>query len=161
MKKIDSDGLLLCDIQSRTFEISREYSLTSSEIFIRRFMNSNIVKYFDSLDILQTNLQPKNIIDCITEQYGSSKYGKIKYEINELHWIGYIYRYFCYTHDISSKRAYKIIKPKELRDVYLPYHSLDPKVAIERILEAKHVVIHDIHDINYQFEVYKRVRNEK
>ena len=32
-----------------------------------------------------------------------------------------------------------IIKPKELRSLYYPYHSLDPAQAIEKILEARGV----------------------
>ena len=32
-----------------------------------------------------------------------------------------------------------IIKPKELRSLYYPYHSLDLAQAIERILEARGV----------------------
>ena len=44
MKKIDKDGLILCDIQAKAFEISITAMNTSSEIFVRRFMNSKIAK---------------------------------------------------------------------------------------------------------------------
>ena len=40
MEKIDHDGLLLCEIQAKTFELSVSVTETSSEIFVRRFMNS-------------------------------------------------------------------------------------------------------------------------
>ena len=33
---------------------------------------------------------------------------------------------------------------KELRDLYYPYHSLDPSQAIERILEAKGKLENDL-----------------
>ena len=66
-------------------------------------------------------------------------YGKEKYSEAELYWIGYIYRYWSYTYQKTSKQIYKFIKPKELRSLYYPYHSLDPAQAIERILEAKGV----------------------
>ena len=56
-----------------------------------------------------------------------------------MYWIGYIYRYWSYTYQKTSKQIYKFIKPKELRSLYYPYHSLDPAQAIERILEAKGV----------------------
>ena len=40
VKKIDNDGLLLCEIQAETFEKSIDKMNSSSEIFIRRFMKS-------------------------------------------------------------------------------------------------------------------------
>lgn len=94
MRKIDKDGFILCELQAKAFEMSATMSLTSSEIFIRRFMNSQITKSLDSGDVLQTNIQAKDVLERIEEQYGSSEYGSVKYTENELYWIGYIYRYF-------------------------------------------------------------------
>ena len=57
MKKIDRDGLLLCELQATAFENSIDKMDSSSEIFIRRFMKSNIAKRMDDesipIDILQ------------------------------------------------------------------------------------------------------------
>lgn len=72
MRKIDKDGLLLCELQAKTFETSIDMTVTSSEVFIRRFMNSRIAKIIDSGAVLQTNLQSKDILDRIEEQYGTS-----------------------------------------------------------------------------------------
>ena len=71
-------------------------------------MQSIIAKSLDSGDILQTNIQPKDIFERIVEQYGESKYGSVKYSPNEMYWIGYIYRYFSYTYEKSSSQVYKI-----------------------------------------------------
>ena len=76
-------------------------------------------------------------IEEINEEFGDSTYGKEKYSENELYWIGYLYRYWAYTYQKTSKQLYRMTKPKELRELYYPYHSLDPAQAIERILEAK------------------------
>ena len=156
MKKIDKDGLILCELQAKTFEITFSKGSSSSEIFIRRFMNSKIVTQFDNLGILQSNLQEKDVLQCVDEEYGLSEYGSVKYSKNELYWIGYIYRYYSYTYDIPSKQVYKIIKPKELRGVFLPYHSLDPSQAIERILEAKGLLISDEDEINRQYKILRK-----
>ena len=161
MKKIDKDGFILCELQAKTFEMSFEMCLTSSEIFIRRFMNSQIAKSLDSRDILQMNVQPKDILDRIEEQYGASEYGSVKYTANELYWIGYIYRYFSYTYDMSSVQVYKIVKPKELRELFLPYHTLDPAQAIERILEAKKFPLDKEEELKRQFEIFRKIRNGK
>ncbi len=159
MKKIDKDGLLLCELQAKAFELSAEISLSSSEIFIRRFMNSLIAKSIDNGAILQTNIQAKDILDRIDEQYGRSEYGSVKYTKNELYWIGYIYRFFAYTYDMSSVQVYKIIKPKELRGLFLPYHTMAPEQAIERILEAKNLLLDDEMELKRQYEIFRRIRN--
>lgn len=44
MRKIDKDGLLLCELQATAFENSVDKMESSSEIFIRRFMKSKIAK---------------------------------------------------------------------------------------------------------------------
>ncbi len=161
MKKIDSDGLLLCEIQAKTFENSIEMTQSSSEIFIRRFMNSKIVKTMDNCSLLDMTLQSKDLLILIEEQYGVSRYGKEKYSHNEMYWIGYLYRYFSYIYELSSLQVYKIIKPKELRELYLPYHTLDPAQAIERILEAKGMLYDEEVELKRQYEIFKRIRNSK
>ena len=137
MKKIDKDGLLLCEMQAKAFELSGTEQNTSSAVFIRRFMNSDVAKQLDNMAVLQSNLQAADILKLIDEEYGKSEYGSVKYSLNELYWIGYIYRYYSYTYEKTSKQVYKIVKPKELRDLFLPYHTMDPAQAIDRILEAK------------------------
>ena len=52
-------------------------------------------------------------IEELEHEFGASSYGKEKYNAEELYWIGYIYRYWCYTRELTSKQLYKIIKPKE------------------------------------------------
>ena len=99
MRKITNDGLLLCKIQAETFEKSIDKMDTSSEIFVRRFMRSSIVKQLDNEAILATNLQANDILDFINEEYGVSNYGSVKYSKDEMYWIGYIYRYFAYTYE--------------------------------------------------------------
>lgn len=161
MRKIEKDGLLLCELQAKTFEESADFTAESSGIFIRRFMNSKVTLLLDSGDILQMNLQAKDIIDRIKEEYGNSKYGSVKYTKNELYWMGYIYRYYAYTYEMSSVQVYKVVKPKELRDLFLPYHTMDPAQAIERILEAKNLVIDEEAELQRQFEIFKRIRESQ
>ena len=160
MRKITNDGLLLCKIQAETFEKSIDKMDTSSEIFVRRFMRSSIVKQLDNEAILATNLQANDILDFINEEYGVSNYGSVKYSKDEMYWIGYIYRYFAYTYEWTSSRIYKNIKPKELRSVYLPYHTLDPAQAIERILEAKGLPTNEEEELQRQYAIFRRIRNE-
>ena len=160
MKKIDRDGLILCELQAEAFELSLTAQKTSTEIFIRRYMHSTIAKELDSGAILQTNLQAKDILDRVDEEYGRSTYGTVKYTSNEIYWIGYIYRYFSYTYEKTSTQVYKIIKPKELRGLFLPYHTMDPAQAIDRILEAKNMSRGTL-TLEQQYEIFKRIRLQK
>ena len=160
LKKIDKSGLLLCDLQAKTFECTVDLTTVSSEIFIRRFMNSKIAKSMDNESILQTNIHEKDILDRIEEQYGKLEYGSIKYTHNEMFWIGYLYRYFCYTYKLSSVQVYKIVKPKELRGLFLAYHTMDVSQAIERILEAKGLLVDEETELKRQYEIFKRIRKQ-
>lgn len=158
MKEIDKDGLLLCDIQAEVFEESSQRLNISSEMFMRRFMNSNIATEFDSLAFLDGTKTKDNIFEELEEEYGNSSYGTNKFNKNSLYWIGYIYRYFSYTYELTSKQVYKIIKPKELNDVYLPYHTLDPKNAIERLLEEKDISLESNDLFKRNYEIFKKIR---
>ncbi len=160
MVKIDKDGLLLCELQAKAFELSLEVMLTSSAIFIRRFMNSEVANSMDNGVFLEHNIGEKGLLARINEEYGISQYGTEKYTKNELYWIGYIYRYYVYTYEISSRQAYKTIKPKELRSLFLPYHTLDPKGAIERILESKGLIIDKDSELKRQYEIFRKIRKK-
>lgn len=160
MRKMNKDGLLLCDLQAKAFEIAVDFAQVSSEVFIRRFMNSNVAKAMDNESVLQTNIHEKDILNMIEEQYGKSEYGSVKYTHNEMFWIGYIYRYFCYTYEMTSIQVYKIVKPKELRGLFPAYHTMDSAQAIERILEAKGLLIDEETELQRQYEIFKKVRSE-
>lgn len=137
MKKMDEIGLKLCKIQGEIFVASATKTDCSSLIFMRRFMNSQLARRMDLGGFLFEACDVSRAIEEINEEFGDSTYGKEKYSENELYWIGYLYRYWAYTYQKTSKQLYRMTKPKELRELYYPYHSLDPAQAIERILEAK------------------------
>ena len=157
MRKIDSIGLLLCDLQGEAFEQSIELTKTSSEIFMRRFMYSKTAKMLDNETIIASNRQAKDIVEMVEEEYRTSTYGSVKYSREEIYWIGYLYRYFSFTYNKSSKQVYKIVKPKELRKVYPAYHTLGVDQAIERLLEAKGINLQG-DELRRQYEIFKRIR---
>lgn len=159
MKAIDKDGLLLCDLQAKAFELSVDKTESGSAVFVRRFMNSRVAKWMDNGGILASNTQPADLLNLVEEQYGPSEYGSIKYTHNEMFWIGYIYRFFAYTYERSSSSIYRGLKPKELRALFLPYHTLDPAQAIERILESRGQVVKQENDIIRQYQIFRRIRN--
>ncbi len=147
MKTIDKDGLSLCALQGNVFASSLDNAECSSKIFMRRFLNSKVAREFDSSSILDGTMAIKDIFFELEEEFGKTSYGREKYDKEVLFWIGYIYRYFAYTYSLTSKYVYKIVKPSELNELYYVYHTFDPKVAIERILEEKRISF-DIDDQN-------------
>ena len=161
MKKLNKDELLLCELQATAFENSIDKMNSSSEIFIRRFMKSKIAKSLDNESVLESNIQANDILQMIDEEYGVSNYGTVKYTHNEMYWIGYIYRYFAIVCDLTSSQVYKVIKPKELKGLFLPYHTMDPSQAVERILEAKGLLMDENTELERQYEIFKRIRAQK
>lgn len=136
MKKIDEEGLKLCALQAETFADSLTVTQCSSPVFIRRFMNSEVAARMDRNGFLLGVCDVTSILGEVEAQYGPTSYGKERYGREELYWLGYLYRYWTYTYEKSSKQVYKQMKPKDFRKLYYPYHSLDPAQAIERILES-------------------------
>lgn len=157
MKKFDETALALCEYQAKLFSLSTEKTTSSSAIFIRRFMYSNIALRIDTNAFLWESTTEDAIFAEITAEFGETSYGKMKFTKNELYWIGYMYRYWAYTHEKSSKQVYKIIKPLELKKLYQPYHTLDPMHAIERIKEAKGIEEQDL--IKKGVELLRKLRN--
>lgn len=137
MRKFDEYGLKMCQYQGQLFSLSRDKVNCSTPIFLRRFMYSGVARRMDGEGFLFEAITQEDVLGEIEDEFGKSDYGQIKYDEEELYWIGYIYRYWCYTRQVTSRSLYKMIKPEELRKVYYPYHSLDPAQAIERIIEAK------------------------
>lgn len=139
MREFDDYGLKMCRFQAELFLQSKERMTCSSPIFLRRFMYSAVAKRMDREGFLFEMVTQEEVMQEIILEFGESDYGKEKYSEEELYWMGYLYRYWCYTRRIGSKNLYRLLKPAELRKVYYPYHSLDPAQAIERIIEAKNL----------------------
>lgn len=137
MKNMDEAGLKCCKAQADLFVASLKLTECSSAVFLRRFMNSSVAKRMDEGSFLFESSTEESMISELDEEFGKTNYGTVKYTENELYWMGYLYRYWCYTYEKTSKQVYRIIKPPELRTLFFPYHSLDNAAAIERILEAK------------------------
>ena len=158
MREMDDYGLKICKYQGNLFRLSLEMARCSSPIFLRRFMYSEVAVRMDSEGFLFESTDIADVMNEIVRQFGESDYGKIKYNENELYWMGYLYRYWAYIKECSSKSIYKIMKPAELRELYFPYHSLDPSQAIERILESKGIAFEE-DMIKRGVEILRRIRN--
>ena len=160
MREIDTTGIGMCKIQAELFVTAASLCRSSSAIFIRRFMNSSVAKRMDKNDILSEANDVRTMIEEVEDEYGRSEYGTSHYSDEELYWIGYIYRYWAYTRGTSSRIIYKTANSSEMRKLFYPYHSLDPQVAIDRILEAKQLTDRK-ETLSYGVETMRRILKER
>lgn len=162
MRKFDEYGLKICRFQGELFAASLTQVSCSSAVFLRRFMLSDIARRMDCDGFRFETVSVSDALSEIEEQYGKSDYGKLKYGSEEMYWMGYIYRCWAYTHEVGSRELYRTVKPAELRKLYLPYHSLDPEQAIERISEEKGLgSLSEDEMLKRGVEIIKRIRMQK
>ena len=160
MKELDRECKRLADIQAELFELSVKKLEMSSEVFVRRYMNSKIVKELDDYSFLDDSKTIEDIFIELDYQYGKTTYGSIKYNHNSMYWAVYLYRCFSYTYEISSKQTYKLLPLKEVISLYEPYHTLDILQAIERMLEAKKISFNSEDNIKKGVDILRKIRGQ-
>jgi hypothetical protein len=52
-----------------------------------------------------------------------------------LYWTGYIYRYWHFYKDIPSKKIYHLANLRTMQRNYLMFHTMDPELAIDDLIE--------------------------
>lgn len=134
---LSEEALRLCAHQARLFELSHDNSSCGSAVFIRRFMYSDMARRMDECASVLEVAGDEELVRLVDMEYGGGGYGSQRYSVDELHWMGYLYRYWCSATKQSSKSVYRTIGATELRGLYAPYHTMDVSQAIERIVEAK------------------------
>lgn len=135
MKSLDKAGLDLTVYQAKVFSESLNRTNSSSPIFIRRFMKSEFAADLDQTSGHFSFFALGDAFREINEQYGASEYGQICYEKDELYWIGYTYRYLCYTRNCPSVLAYRFLKPNILHSVYSAYHTQSEEWALTALFK--------------------------
>ena len=117
MKTLDADARSLCRMQALVFERSVQLQCASA-VFIRRFMNSNVALRMDGGGFLSESSSPEGVLTEVEGQYGKSTYGSVTFSAEELHWMGYLYRYWVCLFGKPSAAVYKIIGANELRGLF-------------------------------------------
>ena len=134
---MDSLQLKMCDIQGRLFEMSAEHECSSKE-FVRVFMNSSVAKALDSKFNHMQWAGEEYLFDELTERYKDvlRKKGQV-YSKDILFWTGYVYRYWHFLTGDTSAKIYKIADANTMFRNYLMFHTMDPQMAIESLIEIK------------------------
>ncbi|MCR4898066.1 MAG: hypothetical protein K5892_02455 [Acholeplasmatales bacterium] len=161
MREFDSNGLRLAEYQGKIFEYSHDFFDCSTNIFIRRFVHSNLLKSIDKNDSSLLSLDPYEGLESIKEQFGESDYGSFKQNKEALFWVGYFYRYISYTRNVDTVFLMKIFDYRKMFEVYYVYHTQDFEWCIADLLEI-YGYSEDIFDPNYRLRIaIKKLRLSK
>ena len=128
---MDSIQLKLCDIQGRLFERSTAYA---SEGFIRDFMNSEVAEHLDSPYNKLQWMGEEYLMDELRDEKKLNPEGE-KYAPDVLYWIGYLYRYWALSRGEKSRKIYRQAPGKTMKRNYMAFHTFDPEVAIDDLIE--------------------------
>lgn len=129
---MDKFNRKLCDVQGRLFEMSAKDDY-DSKAFITAFMNSDIAKGLDS-SFDRTQWAGEEYLYAEFTESNNIPKGKT-YDVEVLHWIGYIYRYWHYYTNETSKKIIKQANPVTMNSNYIMFHSMDPEMAINNLKE--------------------------
>ena len=129
---MDKFNRKLCDVQGRIFEMSAKDGY-DSKAFITAFMNSDIAHGLDS-SFDRTQWAGEEYLYAEFTENNSIPKGKT-YDIEVLHWIGYIYRYWHYYTNEVSKKIIRQASPSTMNSNYIMFHSMDPEMAIDNLKE--------------------------
>ena len=136
MRQFDHNGLLLAIFQGKLFEESVKKKHYSSPMFLSYFQNSKAAKELDIKNPALIDLNRPIFFLRIEEECGQISEGET-YDADAMNWLGYIYRYICYTRNCSTKFLFDIVPPLELINHYYVYHTQSEEWVVNRILEIK------------------------
>lgn len=127
--------LKMCDVQGRLFELSVDHGYSSTE-FVKAFMGSSVAKALDSKFNHMQWAGEEYLFDELAAQYQEVpwKNGQV-YPKDVMYWTGYLYRYWHYLTGETSAKIYRIANANTMFRNYLMFHTMDPKMAIERLME--------------------------
>lgn len=130
----------LCDIQGRLFELALKNGY-DSPAFIETFMNSRAAAALDEpYDRLQWAGEEYILEELDEETGGLKKCGDI-YDREVMYWAGYIYRYWHFYTNESSKEIYQTADAETMNECWLGFHTLDVEMAIDDLKEMKNQMI--------------------
>lgn len=124
------------EFQGEVFALSISNAKCSSLYFMRRFLISNTIKFLDQ-DIMNFALNSAGyIIYNLSNENKSIQHAngkKLPFKI--MYWIGFMYRFICGYKSITSKHAYRMIKPEKMVELYNSLHTQSPEYATNYIVK--------------------------
>lgn len=132
LREYNEECRSLAEEQGYIFALSVKENLPSF-YFVKVLMNIDEMKYYDNLTYKCSRISREELF-IKTKRKLKMKRGVV-YSLEEMQWIGYFYRTYCYLSGDSSSKAFRDIPISYLRSVYYPYHSFDIRKAIEKVVD--------------------------
>lgn len=125
----------LCSIQGKLFELSGRHGL-NSEAFIDAFMSGPCAEALDRpYDRLQWAGEEYVLEEMLDENPELPRANAV-WSDEPLFWTGYLYRRWHNRTGEPSARIVRIVRPQVMLACWPGYHTLDPDMAIDRLIEA-------------------------
>ena len=133
-KDLSTFELQLCDIQGRLFELALKNNLKYPD-FAEKYMNSQTAAFMDyPYDRMQWAGE-EYVLENLMEEVTLEKCFENNYSIEEVYWMGYVYRYWHFYTGESSRQIYSQADGSLMRSCYLGFHTLDVAMAVEDLKE--------------------------
>ena len=134
---MDKLSLKLCDIQGRLFELSSKQGYDSEE-FVSFFMGSNVAKDLDSVyNRMQWAGEEYLLEEVVADSDDKIPCPGLAISPEMMYWMGYIYRYWHFYKNESSSKIYRQANFKTMKKNYMMFHTMDPELAIDDLIEIK------------------------
>ncbi len=127
--------LTLCEMQATLFVLSRENGY-ASESFLKTFMHSATAHDLDKPYHHMQWAGEQYLLSRLKDENGDQLIPGELYDTETLYWTGYLYRFWHFHTGESSREIYKQAPAKTMRVVYLPYHTMSPAMAVERLKDT-------------------------
>ena len=122
-KELSSFELQLCDIQGRLFELALKNNIKYPD-FAEKYMNSQTAAFMDyPYDRLQWAGE-EYILENLIDEVILEKCAGENYDREEVYWMGYVYRYWHFYTNESSKQIYSQADASLMRSCYLGFHTM-------------------------------------
>ena len=128
-------ALKMCDVQGRLFVLSVDM-YCSSKHFVQAFMNSPVAEALDAQFNHMQWVGEEYLYDELISRDNNVQWADgQRYPKDVLYWTGYIYRYWHFLTGESSAMIYKIADVDTMFSNYLMFHTMDPRMVIESLIE--------------------------
>lgn len=93
-------------------------------------------------EIINQIITTNKTVDCeeyifeeLNEEVNGLKKAGIVYTADIMYWTGYVYRYWHYYTNESSREIYKTADAKTMNECWLGFHTFDVEMAIDDLKE--------------------------
>ncbi len=125
----------LCETQAELFQMSVKKGY-DSKAFIEGFMFSDVAKGLDR-DFSHTQwVGTAYLMDRLEKENFEYIHPGECYSMEQMEWIGYIYRFWHFYTGENSKQIYRQANAETMRAVYLGYHTLSNELAVLKLKET-------------------------